>query len=231
VSIQAGTYSETVTIQGTQTVTIAGPTASIFANNQVNIAASATAGVVSFNTQKSSGVVFRNVNITNTISAPGTKAPALYVSGSNMLLDTVALVSGGLGVYQAGLGTTLITNSYIEGIVPTIHNESQWSLTGFRCRQAVLYICHSLRLQLCDRPNDIFGFYRIPSGLFDQRRMVQLLLGHRLKQRTTETRLEQHLRIPSGSKRELHGRCVSQHRTGKSDCTFCSSLDGVHEGP
>jgi len=116
VSVQAGTYSETVVIQGTQTVTIAGPTASSFANNQVKIVAEATTGVVSFNTQKSSGVVFRNVNITNTISVAGTKAPAFYASGSNMLLDTVALVSGGLGVYQAGLGTTLITNSYIEGI-------------------------------------------------------------------------------------------------------------------
>ena len=117
VSIQAGTYSESIVIQGTQTVTIVGPTASSFANNQVNIAASATGGVVSFNTQKSAGVVFRNVNITNTISVASTKAPAFLASGSNMLLDTVALVSGGTGVYQAGLGTTLITNSYIEGII------------------------------------------------------------------------------------------------------------------
>lgn len=117
VSIQAGTYSESIVIQGTQTVTIVGPTASSFANNQVNIAASATGGVVSFNTQKLAGVVFRNVNITNTISVASTKAPAFLASGSNMLLDTVALVSGGTGVYQAGLGTTLITNSYIEGII------------------------------------------------------------------------------------------------------------------
>ena len=133
VSVQAGTYSETVVIQGTQTVTIAGPIASSFANNQVKIIAEATAGVVSFNTQKSTGVVFRNVNITNTISVAGTKAPAFYASGSNMLLDTVALVSGGLGVYQAGLGTTLITNSYIEGIVFMTQCESQWSLTSSRC--------------------------------------------------------------------------------------------------
>jgi hypothetical protein len=32
-----------------------------------------------------------------------------------MLLDTVALVSGGIGVYQSGFGTTMIANSYIEG--------------------------------------------------------------------------------------------------------------------
>jgi hypothetical protein len=126
VSIQAGEYSESIVIQGTQLVTIAGPTASSYAGNQVNIAASAPSGVVSFNTQKSSGAVFRNVNITNTISTANTKAPAFLASGSNMLLDTVALISGSTGVYQAGLGTTLITNSYIEGIVP--HHLSRVSM-------------------------------------------------------------------------------------------------------
>lgn len=189
-SIAAGLYSETVVIQGTQTVTIAGPTASAFADNQVNIVGAAATGVVSFNTQKSSGVVFRNVNITNSVNVPSTKAPALYVSGSNMLLDTVALVSGGLGVYQAGLGTTLITNSYIEGIISPIDHRFQWTLTTSRRRQVILYVCDGLRLQLFDRPDGRFGFYRIPPGLSDRRRMVQLLLGHRLKPRPTETRLE-----------------------------------------
>jgi hypothetical protein len=96
-------------------VTISGPTASSYAQNQVVIAAPAPGGVVSFNTQKSNGIVLRNVNLTNTISSASAKAPAFYAYGSNMLLDTVALVSGGLGVYTAGFGTTMITNSYIEG--------------------------------------------------------------------------------------------------------------------
>jgi hypothetical protein len=115
VVVQAGTYSESIIIQGTQTVTISGPTASNYAQNQVVIAAPAPSGVVSFNTQKSSGIVLRNVNLTNTISTASAKAPAFFAYGSNMLLDTVALVSGGIGVYQAGFGTTVITNSYIEG--------------------------------------------------------------------------------------------------------------------
>jgi hypothetical protein len=146
VSVQAGTYSESIVVQGTQTVTIAGPTASSFANNQVNIAASATNGVVSFNTQKSSGVVFRNVNITNTISVATAKAPAFLAYGSNMLLDTVSLVSGGTVVYQAGLGTTLITNSYIEGIASAILNYFWRTLTRLRRRQTLLRICNSLHL-------------------------------------------------------------------------------------
>lgn len=113
--VQAGVYSESIVIQGTQTVTIVGPTASSYAMNQVVIAAAAPGGVVSFNTQKSNGIVLRNVNLTNTISSASTKAPAFYAYGSNMLLDTVALVSGGSAVYQAGFGTTVIANSYIEG--------------------------------------------------------------------------------------------------------------------
>lgn len=115
VVVQAGVYSESIIIQGTQTVTISGPSASSYAQNQVVIAAPASGGVVSFNTQKSNGIVLRNVNLTNTISTPSAKAPAFYAYGSNMLLDTVALVSGGIGVYQSGFGTTMITNSYIEG--------------------------------------------------------------------------------------------------------------------
>ena len=113
--VQAGVYSESIIIQGTQTVTISGPTATSYAQNQVVIAAPAPSGVVSFNTQKSNGIVLRNINITNTISTASAKAPAFFAYGSNMLLDTVALVSGGIGVYQAGFGTTMITNSYIEG--------------------------------------------------------------------------------------------------------------------
>ena len=115
VVVAPGVYSESIIIQGTQTVTVSGPTASSYAQNQVVIAAPAPSGVVSFNTQKSNGIVLRNVNLTNTIFTATAKAPAFYAYGSNMLLDTVALVSGGLGAYTAGFGTTMITNSYIEG--------------------------------------------------------------------------------------------------------------------
>lgn len=115
VVVQPGVYSESIIIQGTQAVTVVGPTASSYAQNQVVIAAPAPSGVVSFNTQKSNGIVLRNLNLTNTMPSSSTKAPAFNAYGMNMLLDTVALVSGGTGVYQANFGTTLITNSYIEG--------------------------------------------------------------------------------------------------------------------
>ncbi|KAK3107953.1 hypothetical protein LTR53_017988, partial [Teratosphaeriaceae sp. CCFEE 6253] len=121
VSVQAGTYSEAITIQGTQTVTIAGPSASSYAGNQVAIAASATGGVVSFNTQKSTGVTFKNVNITNNAAA-GTKAPAVNMYGMNMAFYNCALISTGTGVYTASFGTTIIAGSYVEGTDKLFYN-------------------------------------------------------------------------------------------------------------
>lgn len=59
--------------------------------------------------------MIRNINITNTVATASSKAPAFSAYGSNMLLDTVSLISQGVGVYTASFGTTLITNSYIEG--------------------------------------------------------------------------------------------------------------------
>lgn len=116
VIVQAGTYFEALTIQGTQTVTVVGPSASNYAGSQVVVAAAASAGVVSFNTQKSQGVTFRNLNISNTISTASSKAPAVSAYGMNLQLDTVALISGGIGVYTAGFGITLLHNSYVEGL-------------------------------------------------------------------------------------------------------------------
>ncbi|KAK3637774.1 hypothetical protein LTR56_011980 [Elasticomyces elasticus] len=124
VSVLPGTYSETIAIQGTQTVTIAGPSASNYAANQVVVAAAptGTAGVVSFNTQQSTGVTFKNINITNTLSPAGGKAPAVTMYGKNMAFYNCALISTGTGVYTASFGTTLISGSYIEGSDKLFYN-------------------------------------------------------------------------------------------------------------
>ncbi|OQO06498.1 hypothetical protein B0A48_08281 [Cryoendolithus antarcticus] len=149
VSILAGTYSESIVIQGTQTVTLVGPSASNVAGNQVVIAAAATAGVVSFNTQKSLGVTFRNINITNTITVAGNKAAAVSLVGSNMGFYNVALVSGGLGAYTSSLGYSILSGCYIEGpdklfynyvnayvfnsvIVPTANSASIFYAQGYQ---------------------------------------------------------------------------------------------------
>lgn len=113
VIIKAGTYSEAITIQGTQTLTLVGPTATSFAQNQVVITANGTTGPLSFNTLSSNGVTFKNLNFTNTGTT--SPAPAVYVRGMNMAFYGCSLISAGTQVYYAGYGTALIANSYIEG--------------------------------------------------------------------------------------------------------------------
>lgn len=108
VVVQPGTYSETLVFQGSQTVSIIGPSASSYAGNQVLIAAAAPSpGVVSFNTQKSQGVTFKNINITNTTPGASNKSPAVSMSGMNMAFYNCALVSSGQGAYTASYGPTL----------------------------------------------------------------------------------------------------------------------------
>lgn len=116
VIVKAGTYSETISIVGTQTVTVVGPTASSVAQNQVNIVANnntGNVGVLNVATSGTKGITLKNLNLTN-IATSGT-APAIAIRGSKHALYSCALVSGGAGVFYSSVGTALIANSYIEG--------------------------------------------------------------------------------------------------------------------
>ncbi|KAI5271854.1 pectin lyase-like protein [Aureobasidium subglaciale] len=119
VVIKAGTYSESIAIGGTQTVTIIGPTASSVAHNQVNIIASGANGVISIATSATKGVTFKNLNLTNT--GTGT-APAVSIRGSKHGFYNCALISSGVGVYSSSYGSALIANSYIEGSDKLFYN-------------------------------------------------------------------------------------------------------------
>ncbi|THZ35243.1 pectin lyase-like protein [Aureobasidium pullulans] len=111
--VKAGTYSEAIAVTGTQTVTVVGPSASSVAQNQVNVIASGSNGVVNIATFNTKGVTFKNLNLTNAATT-GT-APAVYIRGSKHGFYTCALISGSAGVYYSSYGTALIANSYIEG--------------------------------------------------------------------------------------------------------------------
>ncbi|CAD0039307.1 unnamed protein product [Aureobasidium pullulans] len=111
--VKAGTYSEAIAVTGTQTVTVVGPSASSVAQNQVNVIASGSNGVVNIATSNTKGVTFKNLNLTNTATT-GT-APAVYIRGSKHGFYNCALISGSTGVYYSSYGTALIANSYIEG--------------------------------------------------------------------------------------------------------------------
>jgi pectin methylesterase-like acyl-CoA thioesterase len=112
ISVLAGTYSA-VTVAGTQTLTISGPSASAVSGNQVVIIASDEIGSVSFNTSGGHGLTLRNLNLTNTATTG--VGPALNAKGINLGVYTCALVSSTQGCYQAAYGYTIIANSLVQG--------------------------------------------------------------------------------------------------------------------
>lgn len=119
VSVLAGTYSA-VTVLGTQTLTIAGPSAKAVSDNQVVITSNGATGSLSFGTSNGRGLTLRNLNLTNTASS--SVGPAISAKGVNVGIYTCALVSSAQGVYQASYGVTLIANSLIQGTDKLFYN-------------------------------------------------------------------------------------------------------------
>jgi len=120
VSILAGTYSA-VTIMGTQTVTLAGPTASAVSDNQVVITSNGATGSLNFGTSNGRGLTLRNLNLTNSAASAGV-GPAISAKGVNVGIYTCALISSAQGVYSASYGVTLIANSYVQGTDKLFYN-------------------------------------------------------------------------------------------------------------
>jgi len=120
VSILAGTYSA-VTIMGTQTITLAGPTASAVSDNQVVITSNGATGSLSFGTSNGRGLTLRNLNLTNSAVSSGV-GPAISAKGVNVGIYTCALISSAQGVFSASYGVTLIANSYVQGTDKLFYN-------------------------------------------------------------------------------------------------------------
>lgn len=119
VYVLAGTYSA-VTVAGTQTLTISGPSASAVSGNQVVITSNSAGGSLSFGTSGGRGLTLRNLNLTNTATTG--VGPAISARGINLGIYTCALVSSTQGVYQASYGTTLIANSLVQGTDKLFYN-------------------------------------------------------------------------------------------------------------
>jgi pectin methylesterase-like acyl-CoA thioesterase len=123
VSVLAGTYSEAVTVLGTATVTILGPspTNADHSENRVTIAAPTTP--FSINTSNVKGVTVRNINIINsaTISA-GANAVAVSLRGGNVAFYGCSIISPGATAISATYGLAFFANSYIEGSDKIFYN-------------------------------------------------------------------------------------------------------------
>jgi pectin methylesterase-like acyl-CoA thioesterase len=119
ISVLAGTYSAVI-IPGTQTLTIAGPTASSVSDNKVVLTSNGVAGSLSFGTANGRGLTLKNLNLTNTASSG--VGPAIYAKGMNVGIYTCALISSTQGVYEASYGITIIANSYLQGTDKIFYN-------------------------------------------------------------------------------------------------------------
>jgi pectin methylesterase-like acyl-CoA thioesterase len=124
VSVLAGTYSEAVTILGTATVTILGPSptgVADYSENEVTIAAPTTP--FSINTSNVKGVTVRNINIFNSATtSAGTNAVAVSLRGSNVAFYGCSIISPGATAISATYGLAFFAHSYIEGSDKIFYN-------------------------------------------------------------------------------------------------------------
>ncbi|KAK5118525.1 hypothetical protein LTR62_003040 [Meristemomyces frigidus] len=113
VTIKQGTYSDTVSVQATQTVTVIGenPSPDQYSQNAVTI--SHPLGPVTIASNNVLGITWRNINFMNR-NTTGT-AFAVSLRGTKNAFYDCSFVSAGQGVITSTLGITLISGGYIEG--------------------------------------------------------------------------------------------------------------------
>ncbi|KAK3678397.1 hypothetical protein LTR78_001694 [Recurvomyces mirabilis] len=113
VTIKAGTYSETVSVQATQTVTIVGENSSPGDYSQNRVTISHPLGPLTVASNNVQGISWRNINFVNS-NTTGT-AYAVSIRGTKNAFYDCSFVSAGQGAITSSLGITLISGGYIEG--------------------------------------------------------------------------------------------------------------------
>ncbi|KAH8662487.1 pectin lyase fold/virulence factor [Xylariales sp. PMI_506] len=115
VTIKSGTYSESVVIQATATVTVLGETSSSattdYSKNLVTISNNGSAPL-SFSSTSIKGITWRNVNFVNIGS--GSTTGAVYLKGSQHAFYACQFVSAGSASISSSYAAALIADSYIE---------------------------------------------------------------------------------------------------------------------
>ncbi|KAJ5115711.1 Pectinesterase catalytic [Penicillium angulare] len=119
VTVAAGTYTETITISATPTVTVVGQSSNEddYSSNEVVITNSATVLTINNNVKQ---VSFKNINFLNTGSAYG----AMILKGNKYAFYDCQIVStGSLGI-TASVGLGVVANSYIEALDKVIYGSA-----------------------------------------------------------------------------------------------------------
>ncbi|KAK6391431.1 hypothetical protein LTR65_004595 [Meristemomyces frigidus] len=113
VTIKAGTYSETVSVVATQTVTIIGENSSPSDYTQNKVTISNSSGPVTIASNNVLGISWRNLNFLNAATTGTTYAVSLR--GTKNAFYDCSFVSAGAGAITSTLGITLISGGYVEG--------------------------------------------------------------------------------------------------------------------
>ncbi|KAK8210151.1 hypothetical protein M8818_003639 [Zalaria obscura] len=124
VTILAGTYTEFVSVAGTQTVTLVGETAAAVSDWSENLVAvsapTATPTAVSMSSG-TKGVAFKNINFINNVTS-SSNAVVAKLQGDYVAFYGCSLISVGATAVSSSYGTTLIAYSYIEGSDKLFYN-------------------------------------------------------------------------------------------------------------
>jgi pectin methylesterase-like acyl-CoA thioesterase len=124
VTVLPGTYTESVNVLGTASITIVGATATPAADwssNQVTVAY--PAAVLSIGTSSGKGITLRNIDFVNSATTPVTSAAiVLSLRGSNVAFYGCSIISPGTNAINSAFGLTFFANSYIEGSDKMFYN-------------------------------------------------------------------------------------------------------------
>lgn len=123
VTILAGTYTENVVIQATQTVTIQGEVSEKrdYTSNKVVIENGGKADpALSFTVANAAGVTWRNIKFSNTLV--GGSGGAVFLRGSRNAFYGCEFVTAGIAAITGSYASAMIANSYLEAQDKVIYN-------------------------------------------------------------------------------------------------------------
>ncbi|XDG04539.1 hypothetical protein ABKA04_004154 [Annulohypoxylon sp. FPYF3050] len=124
VTVQAGTYTESITILGTATVTVVGATSTSTpqkrssnpsSTNLVTITnAGSSSAPLTFSTSSSKGITWRNLDFQNTNAS--STAGVAFLRGSKHAFYSCSFVAAGSVAFTGSYASGVIANSYIEAL-------------------------------------------------------------------------------------------------------------------
>ncbi|GJC94438.1 pectinesterase [Colletotrichum higginsianum] len=124
VTVKAGTYTETISIQATAAVTIVGETAtsgSSYSDNLVTITnGGGDSSPVTFVTSTSKGVTWRNINFVNSNAASA--AGIISLRGSRNAFYSCQFTAAGQVGFTGSQASGIIANSYIQAADKAIYS-------------------------------------------------------------------------------------------------------------